>query len=312
MSLSLWVVEHINSVRVWPKGAFGFLKKARVLLKMIVRNKMFDSSMTLAVLLNTIVMGMQSYNMSPELSNFCDSANEWFTWIFIAEMGMKLTAIGPKKYVMDKMNWLDGGVVTLSLVELAMGAISGDGGGDLTAFQTMRVFRTFRVLRVARVLRQLRSMQTILGVIQKSADGFLYITVLMFVFVFIYTLLGIQVFGGFFSFPEGIPRGNYDSFVIAFFTVFQVLTTENWNSVLYDSMRNESIGYYVPVVYYVSWIFVGNFILLNLFLAILLDGFLSEDETDEEDLEEMERQRLIKRKEQIAIEKKRRLKKMGA
>jgi len=123
----------------------------------------------------------------------------------------------------------------------------------------------------------------------KSADGFIYITVLMFVFVFIYTLLGIQVFGGFFFFPEGVPRGNYDSFLIAFYTVFQVLTTENWNSVLYDSMRNEDIGYYVPVIYYVSWIFVGNFILLNLFLAILLDGFLSEDDGDEEDLEEMER-----------------------
>ena len=64
-----------------------------------------------------------------------------------------------------------------------------------------------------------------------------------------------------------------------------MLTTENWNSVLYDSMRNEVIGYYVPVVYYVSWIFIGNFILLNLFLAILLDGFLSEDdgETGDED-----------------------------
>jgi hypothetical protein len=66
-----------------------------------------------------------------------------------------------------------------------------------------------------------------------------------------------------------------------------VLTTENWNSVLFDSMRSERIGLYMPVMYYVSWIFIGNFILLNLFLAILLDGFLAEDDEEEGDQEEI-------------------------
>ena len=58
---------------------------------------------------------------------------------------------------------------------------------------------------------------------------------------------------------------------------------------LYDSMRSPEVGQFVPVIYYVSWIFVGNFILLNLFLAILLDGFLSEDDEEEGDLEELRR-----------------------
>ena len=71
----------------------------------------------------------------------------------------------------------------------------------------------------------------------RSAGSFVYITLLMFVFVFIYTLLGMQLFGGQFNFEDGKPRGNYDAFIIGFLTVFQVLTTENWNSVLYDSMR---------------------------------------------------------------------------
>jgi hypothetical protein len=57
--------------------------------------------------------------------------------------------------------------------------------------------------------------------------------------------------------------------------------------VLFDSMRSEKIGLFAPVIYYVSWIFIGNFILLNLFLAILLDGFLAEDDEEEGDLEEI-------------------------
>lgn len=178
---------------------------------MVAKAGWFDSAMTLAVLLNTIVMGMESYGMSPEVKKFTEDANDWFTWIFIGEMSIKLLAIGPSKYLADKMNWLDGSVVTISIIELVITAIVG-GGGNTAAFSSVKVFRTFRVLRVARLLRQLKSMRTILAVVISSADGFLYITLLMFVFVFIYTLLGMQVFGGNFSFSDGVPRGNYDTF----------------------------------------------------------------------------------------------------
>jgi len=193
--LSDWIVAKINAVRVWPKGPFGLLKKARVLLKMMVKNSLFDSALTLCVLLNTIAMGMERYNMDQETSDYLEFAGSIFTWIFIGEMSSKIIAIGATKYLKDKMNWLDGGVVSLSIVELLMTAVGGS-GGNLSAFRTVRVFRTFRVLRVARLLRALKSMKVILAVIARSASSFVYITLLMFVFIFIYTLLGMQVFGG--------------------------------------------------------------------------------------------------------------------
>ena len=90
------------------------------------------------------------------------------------------------------------------------------------------------------------------------------------------------MFGGKFNYPDGKPRGNFDSFTIAAVTVFQLLTMENWISVLYDSMRGD-INKYIVNVYYVCWIFLGNFILLNLFLAILLDSFLLEEDDDDDD-----------------------------
>jgi hypothetical protein len=65
-------------------------------------------------------------------------------------------------------------------------------------------------------------------------------------------------------------------------------------------------------MYYVSWIFIGNFILLNLFLAILLDGFLCEDDEEVGDIEEIERIAKEHRRLSIEKEKKRRLKKLGA
>lgn len=184
--------------------------------------------MTLCVLLNTIVMSMERYNMPIAEIALLDYINTWFTWIFIFELSSKLLAIGISKYLADRMNWLDGGVVMLSVVEIVLAGVFAQEGGGLTAFKTIRVFRTFRVLRVARLLRALHSMQVIIAVIQRSAGSFLYITMLLFVFIFIFTLLGMQIFGGRFNFETGKPRGNYDTFNIALVTVFQVLTMENW------------------------------------------------------------------------------------
>lgn len=99
----------------------------------------------------------------------------------------------------------------------------------------------------------------------------MYLAMLLLLFLFIYTLLGMQLFGGKFDFEEGTPRGNFDQFHSAFVTVFQLLTLENWQLVLFSGIR--SFGGW-SVIYFLSWIFIGNFVLLNLFLAILLDSFL--------------------------------------
>ena len=71
-------------------------------------------------------------------------------------------------------------------------------------------------------------MQVIIGVISKSIWSFVYIALLLLLFVFIYALLGMQIYGGRFNFKWGKPRGNFDTFNDAFVTVFQVLTLENW------------------------------------------------------------------------------------
>ena len=134
-------------------------------------------------------------------------------------------------------------------------------------------------------------MQVIVRVMQKSFMSFVWITCLLFIFVFIYALLGMQFFGGLFNFGDDYIRGNFDSFQISFITVFQVLTMENWQVNLYDSMR-ASTPKPVTAMFYISWIFIGNIVLLNLFLAILLDAFISENESTEITDEELEAERI--------------------
>ena len=188
---SHWVVSKMNALRVWPKGFYSTVKKARSALKGFVRTSLFENAMSLCVLANTIGMAMDSYGIDAERQSELEKMNEIFTWIFIVEMALKLLARGPKKYVAEPMNLLDGAVVLLSIVELILAAQGGGGGaGNLQAFRTVRVFRTFRVLRVTRILRSLKSMAMIIGVIQIAFMDFVWITLLMFVFIFIYPLLG--------------------------------------------------------------------------------------------------------------------------
>lgn len=156
----------MNKLRVWPIGFYNLVKKVRCIMKMFIRLSLFENFLTFCVLLNTIGMAMDAYDIDEETDANLEFMNEIFTWIFIFEMTIKLLARGPKKYAAEPMNLLDGGVVCLSIVEMVMQALGGGGGaGSLQAFRTVRVFRTFRVLRVTRVLRALKSMTVVINVI---------------------------------------------------------------------------------------------------------------------------------------------------
>jgi hypothetical protein len=134
-------------------------------------------------------------------------------------MGLKIIGIGVVKYLKDKMNYLDGGIVLLSLVDLFP---SSGGGANLSAFRSLRIFRTFRVLRITRLLRAMKDMQIILNALVNSLNALIYLYMLVFLSIFIFALLGMQIFGGNLDFKEnndgytGVPRQNYDSFMWSF------------------------------------------------------------------------------------------------
>jgi hypothetical protein len=126
----------------------------------------------------------------------------------------------------------------------------------------------------------MKSMQQIIMVLVKSASSFIYITILMFIWIFIFALLGMSLYGGKLFFIEGAPRMNFDSFTDSIGTTFQILTLENWQVVLFNLMRADENNKYFVTIYLISWIFLGNFILLNLFLSVLIEAFLENDEDE--------------------------------
>jgi Ion transport protein len=170
----------------------GVAKKLRVGLRIFMNSPVVEHGMTLCVIGNTIVLSLDYYGASKAIQDGCATANTFFTLVFASEMFSRIIAIGPDKWLSDQMNYMDGTIVLLSLVELAFMS----GKGALSALRAVRIFRVFRVLRVARLLRGLKSMMQIINVIQRSISSFIYLAILLLLFVFIYALLGMQIFGG--------------------------------------------------------------------------------------------------------------------
>lgn len=111
--------------------------------------------------------------------------------------------------------------------------------------------------------------------------------------ILVFALLGMQLFGGNFNFPDGKPNENFDSFIPAFLTVFQVLTGEDWNNIMYvtvEGMGGINGGGLIYSAYYIIVTLIGNFILLNVFLAIAVDNLANAQELSQDDDQEKTRQ----------------------
>merc|ERR1719192_2404287 len=132
------------------------------------------------------------------------------------------------------------------------------------------------------VTRYWKSLQNLLKSLISSIEAIASLLVLLFLFLGIFALLGTQLFGGKFierKFPgeDGLvkSRMHFDSFSNSFFSCFQILTGEDWNTIWYDGIL--AYGGPKPIslimsVYYIILFIFGNYILLNVFLAIAVDS----------------------------------------
>jgi magnesium-transporting ATPase (P-type) len=120
--------------------------------------------------------------------------------------------------------------------------------------------------------------------ISKSLVDISSFSVLLFLLMFIYILLGMELFSIKMADEDGqtkakIPRNNFNTFFSSFIVIFTVLTGENWDETMLQYARYEAI---TSIVFFISLIIIGVMIFLNLFLAILLDNF-DDVEDDSED-----------------------------
>uniref|UniRef100_A0A670J9V4 Voltage-dependent T-type calcium channel subunit alpha-1G n=1 Tax=Podarcis muralis TaxID=64176 RepID=A0A670J9V4_PODMU len=250
----------------------AFWKVVCETFRKIVDSKYFGRGIMIAILINTLSMGIEYHEQPEELTNALEISNIVFTSLFALEMLLKLLVYGPFGYIKNPYNIFDGIIVVISVWEIV-----GQQGGGLS------VLRTFRLMRVLKLVRFMPALQRQLVVLMKTMDNVATFCMLLMLFIFIFSILGMHLFGcKFASERDGdtLPdRKNFDSLLWAIVTVFQILTQEDWNKVLYNGMASTSSW---AALYFIALMTFGNYVLFNLLVAILVEGFQTEEITKRE------------------------------
>ncbi|XP_061701747.1 voltage-dependent T-type calcium channel subunit alpha-1H isoform X2 [Syngnathoides biaculeatus] len=256
---------------VYKNGALRAWMNFREKLKRIVESKYFNRGIMIAILVNTLSMGIEYHEQPEELTDVLEISNIVFTSMFVLEMGFMLLAFGLFGYIKNPYNIFDSIIVIISVWEIIGQA---DGG--------LSVLRTFRLLRVLKLVRFLPALRRQLVVLMKTMDNVATFCMLLMLFIFTFSILGMHLFGCKFSLQtddgDTIPdRKNFDTLLWAIVTVFQILTQEDWNVVLYNGMASTSPW---AALYFVALMTFGNYVLFNLLVAILVEGFQAEGDAN--------------------------------
>uniref|UniRef100_A0A673Y2V9 Sodium channel protein n=1 Tax=Salmo trutta TaxID=8032 RepID=A0A673Y2V9_SALTR len=232
----------------------------------IVMDPFVDLGITICIVLNTMFMAMEHYPMTPEFEEVLSVGNLVFTGIFTAEMVLKLIAMDPYYYFQVGWNIFDSIIVTMSLVELGLANVEG-----------LSVLRSFRLMRVFKLAKSWPTLNMLIKIIGNSVGALGNLTLVLAIIVFIFAVVGMQLFGK--SYKECVckisldcelPRWHMHDFFHAFLIIFRVLCGE-WIETMWECM--EVAGQGMCLVVFMMVMVIGNLVVLNLFLALLLSSF---------------------------------------
>ncbi|KRX25282.1 Voltage-dependent L-type calcium channel subunit alpha-1F [Trichinella nelsoni] len=247
-------------------------RRCRRSCRRIVKSQAFYWLVIVLVFLNTMVLTSEHYGQPEWLDHFQEIANLFFVVLFTLEMFLKMYSLGFVNYFVALFNRFDCFVVIGSILEFAL-TFAG-----LMKPLGVSVLRSARLLRIFKVTKYWNSLRNLVASLLNSLRSIASLLLLLFLFIVIFALLGMQVFGGKFNTIDpnmNKPRANFDTFVQALLTVFQILTGEDWNAVMYNGIAAfggvHSIGVIV-CIYFIVLFICGNYILLNVFLAIAVDN----------------------------------------
>ena len=152
----------------------------------------FNFFITIMIILNTVSLASDDFPQTYKKEKFLKVCNIFFTWLFFGEMLLKLIGLGPKNYVRDFYNKFDAFIVLISIIDFAISQSLGDNVGP--AAGALKAFRALRLLRMIKLARRWKALQEILAKTIASLESIAIFTMLLILFMYIFALLGMQLF----------------------------------------------------------------------------------------------------------------------
>uniref|UniRef100_A0A674JJI1 Sodium channel protein n=1 Tax=Terrapene triunguis TaxID=2587831 RepID=A0A674JJI1_9SAUR len=242
-------------------------------VKILVTDPFTDLAITVCIVMNTIFMALEHYKMTPPFKFMLRVGNMVFTGIFTAEMILKIVALDPYYYFQQRWNIFDSLIVTLSLIELGLPKSKGRKGG-----------------RIISLAKSWPTLNTLIKIIGNSVGALGNLTLVLAIIVFIFAVVGMQLFGEKYfekccKISEDFkPRWHFMDFFHSFLIIFRILCGE-WIETMWDCMVVADKP--LCLLVFLLVMVIGNLVVLNLFIALLLNSFSADNLQAPEDDGEM-------------------------
>ena len=245
----------------------------------IVEARWFEPVMIGLILFNAVLIGLEtSKEFVERYDGWLQLGNDVILVIFIIEVVLKLAAVAPRfgQYFGNGWNLFDFTVVVLSLIPAT---------GEFAL-----VARLVRVLRVLRLVSAVPQLRLIVATLVRSIPSMGHVIVLMSIILYIYAVTGYHLF-------HEHDADNWGTLGRSLLTLFQIVTLEGWVEVMDKALE----AYKWSWIFFVSFVLIGTFVMLNLFIAVVINNLeaskvaeleeLRDPVTHEQVLDELKRTR---------------------
>ncbi len=228
----------------------------------IAESNWFANTITVVIILNAIVIGLDtSTELQNRFGDWFELSNQIFLGVFIVEAIIKLAAVAPNfdRYFRDGWNLFDFTIIVVSLIPAT---------GQLATLA-----RLARLLRVLRLISTLPELRLIVATLVRSIPSMAHVLMLMSIIFYVYGVAGFHLF-------HTIDPEHWRTLGISLLSLFRIVTLEDWTDIMYAAMAAKPWAW----IYFVSFVVLGTFVVINLFIAVVINNL---DEAKEERLRDL-------------------------
>ncbi|KAM9287884.1 sodium channel protein type 5 subunit alpha-like [Cariama cristata] len=237
-------------------------------VKLVILDPFVDLSIMVCIIVNTLFMALEYPDMPCNYQRMIFVSDKVFTLIFAAEMILKIIALDPYHYFQQKWNIFDSIVVMIGLISFK---------------ENLSYFRLLRILKLA---KSWPALNTLMKIILNSVGALGNLTLVLIITVFIFAVVGKQVLGNYYesnyhkiNTNENL-RWHMKDFCHSFLIIFRILCGE-WIETMWECMEVAGKGLCLPIFLLV--LVIGNLVVLNLFIALLLSSFSTDSSMGQEE-----------------------------
>ncbi len=229
----------------------------------ITKSHAFEYFIIGLIIVNGVILGLETFpSISASYGQWFNLGQDMILGVFIVEAALKMFAVSPRvhRYFTNGWNLFDFTIIAASLVPST-------GGFAVVA-------RLARLMRILRLISAVPELRLIVATLVKSIPSMLNIVALMSLVVYIYAIVGFQMF------HEHDPV-HWRNLGISLLSLFRVVTLEDWTDIMYKAMELHPLAW----IYFVSFVVLGTFVVINMFIAVVINNL---DEAKQERLAQLE------------------------